>query len=221
MGRVYDFIANTADGVFAVDRRQSIVLWNRGATRILGYPADEVIGKKCYGVLRGRDGEGCTLCRRGCDAFSRAECLEMSPTLDLVAKTKEGSDVWLNLSTMVVPSRRQDLSVLVHLFREVTREHHLLSVFREFADVVSDMTPARKAPPATAEPLPPPSDIELTRREHEILTLLATGVATDAVAEQLCISPRTVRNHINNILGKLSVHSRLEAVSYSIKNGLL
>ena len=46
-------------------------------------------------------------------------------------------------------------------------------------------------------------------------------MSTDVIAEKLCISPRTVGNHINNILGKLHVHSRLEAVAYSIKNGLI
>lgn len=59
------------------------------------------------------------------------------------------------------------------------------------------------------------------RREHEILTYLASGISTDVIAQELRISSRTVRNHINNVLRKLGAHSRLEAVAYSIKNGLV
>jgi two-component system nitrate/nitrite response regulator NarL len=47
------------------------------------------------------------------------------------------------------------------------------------------------------------------------------GASTESIAQRLSISERTVRNHINNMLAKLGVHSRLEAVAYSIRNGLL
>jgi two-component system response regulator DegU len=60
----------------------------------------------------------------------------------------------------------------------------------------------------------------LTRREREVLNQLITGVSTDVIAGRLFISPRTVRNHINHILGKLGVHSRLEAVTLYIRSGL-
>jgi len=220
MGRIFEFIANTGDGVFAVDRRQSIVLWNDQATRILGYTAEETLGKKCYGIVCGRDAQGCVVCRRGCDAITAAGQLEPSPTADIAARTKAGNEVWLNLSTVVVPSRCGELSVLVHLFREVTQEHSMLDVARDLASMVSEAIPekrfagARRVPRGTA-------CLELTRREREVLILVATGISTDAIADKLCISPRTVRNHVNNILGKLGVHSRLEAVAYSIKNGLV
>jgi two-component system nitrate/nitrite response regulator NarL len=63
--------------------------------------------------------------------------------------------------------------------------------------------------------------VRLTRREREIIGHLVAGFSTKAIAERLSISPRTVRNHVNNVLAKLGVHSRLEAVTYSIRNGLL
>jgi DNA-binding NarL/FixJ family response regulator len=53
----------------------------------------------------------------------------------------------------------------------------------------------------------------LTRREREVLELLADGLAQGAVAEVLSISSETVRTHIQNSLSKLEVHSRLEAAA--------
>ncbi len=62
---------------------------------------------------------------------------------------------------------------------------------------------------------------DLTEREREILQLLAEGKRNDDIAKQLFISPQTVQTHVRNILGKLRVHSKLEAVSFAVKNGAL
>ncbi len=220
MSRIFEFIANSSDGVFAIDRRQSLVLWNERATEILGFTAQEVLGKKCYGIVGGRDAQGCNVCRRGCDAIASAQRLQPAPTADLATQTKGGAEVWLNLSTVIVPSRRGALFVLVHLFREVTRDHDVLGVAQDLADMVSEGS-RRKRISRSRDVSSRAARFELTRREREILTLLASCMSTDVIAERLSISTRTVRNHVNNILGKLDVHSRLEAVTYSIKNGLL
>ena len=54
----------------------------------------------------------------------------------------------------------------------------------------------------------------LTRREREVLACLIDGADNDAIARTLVISPETVRTHIQNILAKLGVHSRLEATVF-------
>jgi DNA-binding NarL/FixJ family response regulator len=61
----------------------------------------------------------------------------------------------------------------------------------------------------------------LTARETEVLRRLADGLTTEQIAADLYVSVNTVRNHVNNIIRKLNVHSRLEAVSYAIRNGLI
>lgn len=61
----------------------------------------------------------------------------------------------------------------------------------------------------------------LTRREREVLALLAEGADNDGIARALVISPQTARTHIQNILGKLSLHSRLEAAAFVTQNGIL
>lgn len=64
-------------------------------------------------------------------------------------------------------------------------------------------------------------EARLTRREAEVLRLLASGCAQPEIAEQLVISSSTVASHIEHILGKLGVHSRAEAVAAAHRSGFL
>lgn len=61
----------------------------------------------------------------------------------------------------------------------------------------------------------------LTRREREVLALLAGGADNAAIARLLVISPETARTHVQNVLNKLGVHSRLEAAAFVVQNGLM
>jgi DNA-binding NarL/FixJ family response regulator len=61
---------------------------------------------------------------------------------------------------------------------------------------------------------------QLTRREREVLAILAEGGNNDSIAQTLVISPQTARTHIQNVLGKLGVHSRLEAAAFVTGSGL-
>jgi DNA-binding NarL/FixJ family response regulator len=65
------------------------------------------------------------------------------------------------------------------------------------------------------------SENDLTAREKEILTLLIDGQTNEKIAENLFISPRTVRSHIKNIYSKLQVHNRAEVVAKALKEHLL
>jgi two-component system nitrate/nitrite response regulator NarL len=60
----------------------------------------------------------------------------------------------------------------------------------------------------------------LTRREREVLALMMRGADNTVIARALTISPETARTHIQNILGKLDMHSRLEAVAFVSGNGI-
>lgn len=61
----------------------------------------------------------------------------------------------------------------------------------------------------------------LTEREMEVLKLVAKGLNNRDIAKQLFISENTVKNHIRNILEKLQLHSRMEAVVYAVREKLL
>jgi DNA-binding NarL/FixJ family response regulator len=61
----------------------------------------------------------------------------------------------------------------------------------------------------------------LTSREREVLQALADGLDSEAVADRLSITVRTERNHVANILGKLSLHSQLQAVVFALRYELV
>ncbi len=63
--------------------------------------------------------------------------------------------------------------------------------------------------------------LKLTDRELEVLRLVARGLNNREVAKELFISENTVKNHVRNILEKLQLHSRMEAVMYAMKEKLL
>ena len=61
----------------------------------------------------------------------------------------------------------------------------------------------------------------LSERELEVLRLVARGLSNREIATELVISENTVKNHVRNILEKLQLHSRMEAVVYAVREKLL
>ncbi|MFG2309542.1 response regulator [Streptomyces sp. NPDC048566] len=76
------------------------------------------------------------------------------------------------------------------------------------------------AEPAAAAGSDEPRAPRLTDRETEVLRLVAKGLSYKQIAERLVISHRTVQNHVQNTLGKLQLHNRVELVRYAIERGL-
>lgn len=198
--------ARTADGAFAIGPDGRIVLWNRAAEKMLGHSAREAIGRPCCDLFVGFDDSGNRLCYQGCHVMSLVRMGDPVQSFDMRTRTKQGRPIWINLSTLTVPAGSEGGPLTVHLFRDVTATKELLGLVRE-----------RLAEPATAAATGEP----LTRRELDVLRMIATGVSTKAAADKLHVSPATVRNHVQNILGKLGAHSRLEAVAMATRQRLL
>ena len=72
----------------------------------------------------------------------------------------------------------------------------------------------------TMTPTPDAPFPDLTDREHDILDLIAQGLTNNAIAEQLVLSPKTIRNHVSNIFSKLQVATRSEAIIKARDAGL-
>jgi PAS domain S-box-containing protein len=202
-------LANTADGVCAIGVDGRIVFWNRSAERLLGYTAREVVGKPCCDVFVGRDPTGNRLCYQGCHVQTLVKRGDPVEHFEMATRTKAGRPVWLDISILAVPGARRDATTTVHLFRDVTTAHEVEALVRER---LAQMRP----PPEDGQPAS-----DLTPRELAILRLIAGGGNTRAMAEKLHVSPATVRNHVQHILGKLGVHSRLEAAAYATRRGLV
>jgi NarL family two-component system response regulator LiaR len=69
--------------------------------------------------------------------------------------------------------------------------------------------------------LPPTPGLDLTEREREVLTLLIEGLSNTQIAGKLTVSPSTIKSHVSNILSKLGVASRTEAVALALRHHLV
>jgi len=199
-------LERAADGAFVIGPDGRIVLWNRAAERMLGYAAREVIGRPCCDLFVGYDDHGNRLCYRGCHVSTLVKMGDPVQSFDMKTRSKTGRPIWINVSTLVVSGGGAGGPLTVHLFRDTTATKELLTLVHDHL--------SEPAAPST-------SNGALTRREIEILDLVATGVRTRVIAERLHVSPATVRNHVQNILGKLGAHSRLEAVAWATRHRML
>jgi NarL family two-component system response regulator LiaR len=68
---------------------------------------------------------------------------------------------------------------------------------------------------------PPKPGLDLTERELEVLSLMIEGLNNTQIAGKLTVSPSTIKSHVSNILSKLSVASRTEAVTLALRNHLV
>ncbi|GAA0957377.1 response regulator transcription factor [Actinocorallia libanotica] len=84
--------------------------------------------------------------------------------------------------------------------------------------LISEFTALAKQSEERQQQVPAP---RLTDREMEVLRLVARGLGNREIARELFISENTVKNHIRNILEKLQLHSRMEAVVYAVREKLL
>ena len=193
------------EGAFVVGADGYIARWNRGAERIIGYSAREVVGKACHEAFHGWDAGGHRVCHQTCRAVALMPGGGETPSFEVETRTKAGRLVWVSMRTLA--ARDPDGSdVTAHLFHDVTETHQLVGRIRN------------RLAAATA---PAAAGAGLTPRETEVLRFLVSGVGTKAVADRLHVTHTTIRNHVQSILGKLGVHSRLEAVAYAHRHRLI
>jgi PAS domain S-box-containing protein len=210
-------VAETAEGAFAVDLRQSIVAWNAAAEALLGYGEHEVLGRKCGSVLGicGTRGPGCDTQR--CDAIANMMHGRLTPHIEVEVRARTGNIRRLSISIVPTHSTSGDVHVL-HLFHDIGQDRRQASADDQLA-IVSPTHPPMQldAYERNRGELP----LQLTHREREVLHLLAAGQTTKEIAAALSISPITVRNHVTRVIEKLDVKTRLQAVVAASHWGLL
>ena len=210
-----DRIAHSGEAVFAIDSADRIILWNKKCEELLGWPARKVLGKRCYEVLGGRDSNGNVYCYRNCPVAYQAREKPKEPVqrFPLSVEIGKAGRQWIEVSLFAIPSYHPALSTVVHVLRPPKKKASALE--RQLEKEVASREPLW--PMTTSEGQP----VDLTPREKEILRCLARGLSTRAIGKTLFISPVTVRNHIQNLLHKLDVHTKLAAVVFAYQHNLI
>lgn len=213
-------ILSTADAICAVDEHQRIVMWNEGAEALLGYTAEEVLNRPCYEVLAAYTEGGQLLCRHACHVVTATHQGRPVPHYTAVVRDKHGALRRLNVSILVLAEDDHGNPLIVHLMHDADASRRG-EVSTPGIAAVPLSSGARSDGDDVPAPDPTPSWASLTAREKEVLRLLASGRSTREIAEDLSIAPVTVRNHVQSILEKLNVHSRVEAVVYAFRHRII
>ncbi len=205
-----DLMSRSVDGVFTLNASQTVTFWNQACENITGIPATHAVGRCCHEVMKGHDLTGRPLCKCDCPLSALAKGGPPPSALPMRIERSDGQKVQLKVSTLLVPSTSQGEWSIVHVMRH-GRDNKPAGLHQDEAG---------RAEPAQCRHQVPTGACLLTSREREVLRLLARGLATEAIAERLNLSPATVRNHIQRLMAKLGVHSQVEAVAYAYRHQL-
>jgi PAS domain S-box-containing protein len=219
-------LGKTRDPLFVVDDEQRIIYWNEGARKLLGYSEQEVLGKPCWRIIAGHRGNR-PWCHRNC-RIQRCVMRDLLPPHHYIeTRTKKGQSIWVGIS--VLTTKVEGKCISAHLLTSVPREERLRQTLRRMQGALQTQSLDCFGPGTKTVPSPKNTsvlrDIEeqnnLTRREIEVLKLLAEGFSTRGIASRAGISYFTARNHIQNGLRKIGLRSRAQAVSYVYSRGFL
>ncbi len=152
----------------------------------------------------------------------------LMPKMDGVAATKAIKERWPKTQIIVLTSFKEKEYVegalkagaVSYLLKNVSADE-LINAVRKAHTGQSSLSPeaAQVLIQKMNEPAQPGQD--MTEREREILALMVEGLSNNAIAERLFVSQSTVKFHVSNVLSKLGVNSRTEAVALAVKHHLV
>ena len=191
---IFDRLETAPYGAYAIDLSQTLVFWNPQAERILGYQAEDVLGRKCYEIVQGLALDGKTpFCVQNCPAIVAAKHGQIPPMAFVRMQCASGLRKRVTVIPLIATDDSDEL-VLIQMFYET---------------------------PADAPHLDDPEALPLTPREQEVLGLLARGLRPQEVADRLFVSVHTVRKHISNASEKLHSHGMMSAVLAAQRHHLI
>ena len=210
---ILEDIIDKTESAFASNRNGRIVEWNESAQRLLGHASSDVVGRHCFEVLDGKDIFGNRFCHERCAVRCMIGRREPLNHWQLNYRTASSDRINVLVSAIVLNNNRPADFIVVHVLKPIALADGKSALGAQ------DKQDNRLSADGLEEEGTCP--VELTAREAEILQLLAAGSTTREIVRLLCISEETVRTHIRNILNKLNVHSRLQAVCEAVRRRLL
>jgi DNA-binding NarL/FixJ family response regulator len=154
----------------------------------------------------------------GIDACSAIHEVVPSAKIIMLTISDEEADLYEALKAGAMGYLLKEISIeeVATAIRAVHGGQSLISPSMASKLITEFATMSRKSDDRQQVPTP-----RLTDREMEVLKLVAKGLNNRDIAKELFISENTVKNHIRNILEKLQLHSRMEAVVYAVREKLL
>ncbi len=187
---------------WVTDPEGSIIHANEKFADLFSKKLDECLQAPCHEIVAGLGTDGEPLCAEHCSIRARIRQGETIEPYTVRIGEDDANGHWLQL--LVIPYETTDRGAYtVHCAFLADRTHVLTS----FLDRVATRTPVNVDREFSLE------DARLSKRETEVLECLVADQNLYEIAEDLNISYYTVRNHVQHILGKMGVHSTLEAVA--------
>jgi len=216
-------IENAARAAVATDGDNTVLHWNAAAVELFGFTANDVIGRNFQRVIQARDVHGNRLSADHGAFHEMIRIGEAPQSFEIAIITATGKMIRVAVSIVIVIGPKATEYTLIYLMTPMHR--------RRRADEAIDRLLAQANVPGVTVPgaqqatgadqrgtsRPP----HLTRRQLEVLLLLAEGKKSREIAEELGISVHTVRTHIQGVLRTLGAANRLEAVSRALHERLI
>jgi len=211
---LFEALERSPDAVFVTDRQNLIVAWNQSAEHLLGFTPEQAAGAHCSTLMAGCDAWGNRYCAENCPIRDMAARGEVVNPFGLKLQGQDGHGVMVELNILHLEAPSPHQFFLAHILKPAVRTNPASYAEEDaHAPPRPGLQAARDSPDARAR--------KLTHREIEILGMLAAGRTTAEIASVLNISTLTVRNHTQNILEKLEVHSKAEAVAFAFQKRLV
>jgi PAS domain S-box-containing protein len=215
---IKELLESTSDSAFAVDGEGTVVAWNTAAAAMFCVSSRDAIGRPCGEILQGTDECG-AVCSRECTVKQAVRKRHAVGNFDLQVQMGEVRQ-WCNVSVLIANESSSTSPYAIHVVRPIDVRKRLEMLVRDFV-VTATQLPSEHVTSLMASTRAPAHDTDLSGRETEVLRMLAKGSTTGRIAGQLHISRTTVNNHIQHILKKLDVHTRLEAIRRAERAGLI
>ncbi len=206
---ITELIDSTSDSAFAADGSGHVVAWNHAAEAMFGMSAPDAMGKRCGEIMQGLDECG-PVCSADCTVKQAVRKPHPVGNFDLHIQTASGRQ-WCNVSVLIADGDNSTLPYSIHIVRQIDVRKRLELLVRDFVVTGTGLS-TEQAATLISSAHAPARETKLSERERDVLKLLARGVTTTTIAEQLHISRTTVNNHIQHLLRKLDSHTRLEAI---------
>lgn len=150
------------------------------------------------------------------------------PDMDGVAATRAIRQQFPTVEVIALTSFKEEglvqkalqAGAISYLLKDVSADE-LAKAIRAAQAGRSTLSPEATQALVNAATQPPPPGDDLTDRERDVLALMIEGLNNTEIAEKLVVSPSTVKSHVSNILAKLDVSSRTEAVAVAVQHGIL